>query len=76
MIFSFLTHWIKGTLADTRPPRLFPQLPLVAAVQPGPEGREYLPGLAAAGLLQGVDVNNAGTARVIAGRRLSAFEKP
>jgi hypothetical protein len=38
--------------------------------------QESLPGLAAAGLLQGVDVNNAGTARVIADRRLSAFEKP
>jgi hypothetical protein len=38
--------------------------------------RKHLPGPGATGLPRGMDVNNAGTACVIAGRRLSAFEKP
>jgi len=44
------------------PARLLPELPLVAAMRPGPEAgaggeREHLPGLAAARLLRGVDVS-------------------
>jgi len=49
-------------LADTRQIRLLLKLPLVAAVRPGPEAgagreREALSGLAAAGLLRGMDVS-------------------
>lgn len=72
MIFPFLAHGIKGTLADTGLPRLFPQLPLVAAVQPGPVGRDYLPGLAAVGLLLLVPAAQLNTpaGRVASGKSL------